>query len=458
MAARACRDHRGRLLGAGDAAARCVAGAVSDLAGSGVAHRRRRRRTARRDSGRCDRRMVVRLRLSPRGTLLGRPRLPGRRQGLRLAVAVRGHRAARGSWPATRRWGSRSRACSGRAGRARLIALAVALTVTEWLRGFLFTGFPWNSYGYALTGSLALSQGAALIGIWGLTFVAVAVFASPAVLLDERSDTRRPWLPLALGLILLAALAAYGTWRLSRTPTAFVDNVRLRIMQPNLQQDEKFNYSAKQRVMSQYLELSDRATGPRTSGVRDATHLIWPESAFPFLLTREPDAMAQIAALLPQGTVLITGAIRAPDVPPGQQDRARLQFDLRHRSRRHDPVGLRQDASCAVRRVSAVPEFSRKPRPAAAHQAAWRFHCRRSPPRDGRAARAAHAAVHLLRDHLSGRSRCRAASGPAGCSISPTTVGSASAAVLISIFARRVCAPSSKDSRWCARRTPACRR
>ena len=204
-------------------------------------------------------------------------------------------------------------------GPGRLIALAVALTVTEWLRGFLFTGFPWNAYGYALTGSLALSQGAALIGIWGLTFVAVAVFASPAVLLDERVDTRRPWMPLALGVAVLAALAAYGTWRLSRTPTAFVDNVRLRIMQPNLQQDQKFNYSARQRVMSQYLELSDRSTGPQSSGVRDATHLIWPESAFPFLLTREPEAMAQIAALLPQGTVLITGAIRAPEAAPGKK-------------------------------------------------------------------------------------------------------------------------------------------
>ena len=53
--------------------------------------------------------------------------------------------------------------------------------------------------------------------------------------------------------------------------------------------------------------------------MRDATHLIWPESAFPFLLTREPDALAQIAALLPEGTVLITGAVRAPELPPGQK-------------------------------------------------------------------------------------------------------------------------------------------
>ena len=204
-------------------------------------------------------------------------------------------------------------------GPTRLIALAVALTAAEWLRGHLFSGFPWNVYGYALTGPLVLAQSAALIGIWGLTFIAVAVFASSAVLTDDRTDTRRPWLPLALGVAILAVLATYGVWRLGRTPTAFVDNVRLRIMQPNLQQDDKFNYRAKQRVMSHYLELSDRSTGPQSTGVRDVTHLIWPESAFPFLLTREPDALAQIAALIPEGTVLITGAVRAPELAPGQK-------------------------------------------------------------------------------------------------------------------------------------------
>src|SRR6202012_2211955 len=63
--------------------------------------------------------------------------------------------------------------------------------------------------------------------------------------------------------------------------------------------------------------LSDRASGPQSTGVRDVSILIWPESAFPFFLTREPDAIAQIADLLPKGTVLITGSARAPDLPPG---------------------------------------------------------------------------------------------------------------------------------------------
>ena len=84
-----------------------------------------------------------------------------------------------------------------------------------------------------------------------------------------------------------------------------------------MQQGVKFNYAAKAEVMQKYLTLSDRASGPQSTGVRDAHILIWPESAFPFFLTREADAMAQIADLLPKGTVLITGSVRAPDLPPG---------------------------------------------------------------------------------------------------------------------------------------------
>jgi apolipoprotein N-acyltransferase len=200
---------------------------------------------------------------------------------------------------------------------SRLIALAASLTFSEWLRGHLLTGFPWNAFGYALTEPLALAQTASLIGLWGLTFLAVAIFASPAVLIDGSSRGRQPWIALAMALSLLVAMGIFGAVRLSLQPTTTVANVKLRIMQPNLQQDDRFNYSAKAAVMQKYLTLSDRASGPQSTGVRDASILIWPESAFPFFLTREADAMAEIAELLPKGTVLITGSVRAPDLPPG---------------------------------------------------------------------------------------------------------------------------------------------
>jgi apolipoprotein N-acyltransferase len=120
-----------------------------------------------------------------------------------------------------------------------------------------------------------------------------------------------------MALLLLVAMGVFGAIRLGLQPTKTVANVKLRIMQPNLQQDVRFNYAAKAEVMQKYLTLSDRASGPQSTGVRDASILIWPESAFPFFLTREADAMAQISDLLPKGTILITGSVRAPDLPPG---------------------------------------------------------------------------------------------------------------------------------------------
>lgn len=199
---------------------------------------------------------------------------------------------------------------------SRILALAASLTIAEWLRGHLLSGFPWNAFGYALTEPLALAQTASLIGLWGLTFLSVAIFASPAVLIDDR-PRRKPWAVPAIALAALVAMGIYGAVRLVGQPTRPLAEVKLRIMQPNLPQDARFNYSAKPEVMRKYLALSDRATGPQSSGVRDVKLLIWPESAFPFFLTREADAMAQIAELLPKGTVLITGAVRAPELPAG---------------------------------------------------------------------------------------------------------------------------------------------
>jgi apolipoprotein N-acyltransferase len=202
-------------------------------------------------------------------------------------------------------------------GSLRVLALAASLTVAEWLRGHVLSGFPWNAFGYAFTEPLALAQSVSLFGIWGLTFLVVAICASPAVLADEKADTPAPWrLPL-IGLTVLAAMVGYGAARLSVYPTAFVPKVRLRLMQPDLQQDQKFNYAAKDAVMARYLRLSASTTGPNAEGLSGITHLIWPEAAFPFFLTREPEALAAIANLLNGKTELIVGAVRPAEAPPG---------------------------------------------------------------------------------------------------------------------------------------------
>jgi apolipoprotein N-acyltransferase len=201
-----------------------------------------------------------------------------------------------------------------RPGPGRVLIFAAALTASELARGLLFTGFPWNVWGMALGGNLVLAQAGSLVGLYGLTLLAVAIFASPATLADPTESAPRRWSrAMTVATLALAALAAFGGLRLTGGNVEAVKGVKLRIMQPNLPQDAKFRPDNKADILRRYLALSDRATSPRATGLADVTHLIWPESAFPFILARDPQALAQIGAALPAGAVLITGAARVEE-------------------------------------------------------------------------------------------------------------------------------------------------
>ena len=192
-------------------------------------------------------------------------------------------------------------------GPARILALAFGLGASEWLRCRVLTGFPWNQFGYALADNSILGQAASVVGVEGLTPIAIAVFAAPAVLADPGS---RNWRPVVLALAALGVLALFGAIRLAGADSATVPGLAVRIMQPNVPQDDKFRPEAKDEVMARYLALSDRATSPERRGMTDVDVLVWPESAFPFFLARSPETLAQIGALLPKGAVLLTGAAR----------------------------------------------------------------------------------------------------------------------------------------------------
>ncbi|TAJ29996.1 apolipoprotein N-acyltransferase [Bosea sp. (in: a-proteobacteria)] len=202
------------------------------------------------------------------------------------------------------------------ASATRILVLAAMLGISEWLRGHVLTGFPWNVYGMMLTGEVHLEQVASLIGLYGLTLFAVAIGAAPATLGTGRGVGR--WAPSVFALIGLAGFFGFGLWRVPSGASPVVPGVKLRLMQPNLSQDAKFNGTHGPAILEKYLELSDRATSPENPGLQGVTHLIWPESAFPFLLGRTPGALSRIASALPPDVTLITGAARAGEALPGE--------------------------------------------------------------------------------------------------------------------------------------------
>ncbi len=203
-------------------------------------------------------------------------------------------------------------------GSGRIFAFAAGLGLAEWLRGHILTGFPWNTFGQAFGEYIVTAQFASLIGIEGLSVLAITIFATPA-LIATGSTSRAKYRPFILASCMLLVIIAYGGLRLGLNgglnpqldKAHIVQNVKLRVVQPNVSMFEKHNVKNGEKLLENYLKLSDKATSAGTSSITDVTHVIWPESSFPFLLAQTPQALNQISAKLQGKVTLITGAIRA---------------------------------------------------------------------------------------------------------------------------------------------------
>jgi apolipoprotein N-acyltransferase len=201
-------------------------------------------------------------------------------------------------------------------GFAQACALGVAWTASEWLRGHILTGFPWNLVGYAWSGGFpgagTVLQTTATTGIYGLSLLTVIMAALPATLGDPVLGAARPWrrfVPAGVAILLLAVLAGAGALRLAGAGDAMVPGVRLRLVQPSIAQTLKWDAREREANFQRLLVLS---AGP---GHDQITDIIWPEAAATFFLNRDPARRAAIAAVVPHGGLLLTGALRTEPPP-----------------------------------------------------------------------------------------------------------------------------------------------
>ncbi len=198
------------------------------------------------------------------------------------------------------------KAGGGRRGAGTLVVFAIAWAASEWLRGHLLTGFPWNPAAAIWAGLPAMLQPLALLGPDGYGLLTVLIAASPA-LLWPAAEPRRAWLGPAVAGGALIAIAGFGAWRLERSPTAFVDDVTVRLVQANIPQLDKWDPALRRTHFADYLALS-AMQGP----ARGRLMVIWPETAVTdYAFDRHAGRRALAARILPAGGVLVTGAPRA---------------------------------------------------------------------------------------------------------------------------------------------------
>jgi apolipoprotein N-acyltransferase len=193
-----------------------------------------------------------------------------------------------------------------RRGYVRLLAFAWAFFCAEAARGYLLTGFPWNLFGEALAASGPHMQMAAYIGVYGLTLAALLIFPVPAGLIAApQARYARRWAPVLAAIIALAGSYAWGNHRL-RQEAGEVDGVRLRIVQPNVPQQERWKPENKDSIFERIFALSRHGTGG--DDISAFTHVIWSESSVPE--TFGANLRTRLAELIPAHTTLILGAER----------------------------------------------------------------------------------------------------------------------------------------------------
>ncbi len=189
-----------------------------------------------------------------------------------------------------------------RAGWPRVLGFAGAWVAAEMLRGMMFTGFPWNLLGTVWAFHALPLQPASVIGVHGLSLLTVLLASLPVL------RSRRAMLG---GVGVLALWMGFGALRLGVTLPPDTD-VRLVLVQGNVPQDTKWDAAQRMPIFQRYLALSaEGAAAAEASHPGQPVLVIWPETASPFLLAQDAEAMRLAGAALPPDAFLLAGTVRA---------------------------------------------------------------------------------------------------------------------------------------------------
>lgn len=189
----------------------------------------------------------------------------------------------------------------------RVLLTAAAWTCLEYIRGYLFTGFPWSLIGYTQSAYLPIIQMADVTGVWGLSFLIIAVNTAAYLFIKSalNKDIKRPATEVIIVMALYAIAFGYGTLRIDQTSARFKDwnAIRASIAQGSIDQAIKWSPAYRDETIDIYRKLSLEAAGKKPYLI------VWPENAMPFFLGAKDEATANVASIVKStGANIFTGA------------------------------------------------------------------------------------------------------------------------------------------------------
>ena len=177
-----------------------------------------------------------------------------------------------------------------------LIVFPATWTLSEWLRGWVFTGFPWVASGYAHAAS-PLAGFAPIVGVYGLGWLA-ALIAGCLLLFPAKK------LPLALAVLIIGAGTGLKTIQWT---TASGQPISVRLLQGNVPQEMKFAADNINATLALYHDMIKAAP---------ADLIATPETALPLMLHQlPPDYLERLAAFARQSNSHIALGVPVSDGP-----------------------------------------------------------------------------------------------------------------------------------------------
>ncbi len=199
------------------------------------------------------------------------------------------------------------RPCTKNSTSYSLIFIPSVWVLLEYIRGHLFTGFPWALLGYSQYLTPSVIQIADITGAWGVSFLLMLSNVTIVEIIWSAKNSLWPRLKIAIILLVsfLFLTLAYGYYRLSQHPTSgTLQPIRISVIQGNIPQELKWDKEYASYILDKYSTLSIRATHNQPDLI------IWPEAAVPGILDEDNWAYQKVFSLAKEITTpLLTGAV-----------------------------------------------------------------------------------------------------------------------------------------------------